>query len=1114
MGIAAYIASGMGLGASTGNVVSTTSQAGITYAQSSYSASSTASGIGLASFTNATADPDSRGASASLNRSASYVGSSNFLTSTGSSSAFKNFTYTGDCWAQWNQFWTLNASSKPQTETSSYTTTTVETLSDYTYWTSDILMTVVVTVSDGAFAQTTFTTISTSESYPDSAVPTATVTRVETIQTEYPSGIGNLSATITPPPCILPSIVAQCQSSWHNWAIHQYASPDVPGNGPSGCSYDAWDDEEFAPTPICRQASVSGSICSGLISSYLSVAEVYQGEDNGRIGDATTFWTSNGTVSKTTDSISNATKIVTSVGLGTTFTSPTVYISFDSLYASDSCNVIGPTYSNTIVAIANTADLSSLYGWGYHNGLQLTTRFNLTDLYVTPVPDSIYESQPRCASSSLSLAADVNQGIMEVRSLNPLWASCIGGINGVYDPPKALQSEGTVLAPTVAWATTTSTSTAEPASSPLRSSAPSTVPAQRSSATTTLPSSTASSDSETSSPVEVPGEQSTQTELGATDISTSIEDPHETSQASAATQDPAKTTNALTILSQAEATSDSGDPQLASSTTLSSPDFPAQIAPSSQGPAAPSVSVLYTLDAPTISSDAGASVTLDNSVVVTAVNDPANPGRLFIAGQTLDVGGSVVSIASTPVSLASGGLLVLGSSTVNVPAAGATLTIGSPSSLAGNAAVFSIGDQTLTAQQLGSAVAVGLQTFVVDGPAATLNGQDISADSAGIVIGSGATKMTVPFIESDNDHQTQSPAGSQAVVTVGTGLYTASVGSDGLTVVAHRGSAVTISKGSPGVTLAGQALSAVSGGILVGTGSQASTIALTPSAEASNAVTIGSQTYTELSQTDGAYFLANQVTTVTISPGGAATSINGQVVSAVSNGIVVGPGIAGNTISLAAIDKTSSILTIGSQQFTIIAQTVDAAVFANGQTTFTLNPGDTATTIGSEVISAATDGHILVGSSTLTLAPIPAPTQAEAANIITVGSETFTLVAQPIGLDVFANAQTTMTLSVDGPAATIDDQILSAAGFSEVVVGSSTARVELSNQILTLGSQTATASAAGDGTGRYRRVGSRERGFGWSGHGGGEYRDSEWKLGPCARENNQDEWCGAGNVGI
>jgi hypothetical protein len=98
--------------------------------------------------------------------------------------------------------------------------------------------------------------------------------------------------------------------------------------------------------------------------------------------------------------------------------------------------------------------MSSIYGYGYINFHGAHASFNFTDLYVTPVPDSIYERQWRCASSFLY--ARHKDGLRptgwtcpriapyelilaipaEVRHLDPDWENFIGGVNGVYDPPR------------------------------------------------------------------------------------------------------------------------------------------------------------------------------------------------------------------------------------------------------------------------------------------------------------------------------------------------------------------------------------------------------------------------------------------------------------------------------------------------------------------------------------------------------------------------------------------------------------------------------------------------------------------------------------------------------
>ncbi|KAK4575415.1 hypothetical protein LTR86_001269 [Recurvomyces mirabilis] len=96
---------------------------------------------------------------------------------------------------------------------------------------------------------------------------------------------------------------------------------------------------------------------------------------------------------------------VTAVFKNVTLTSPTLYISYSKLYVSDACKAVGSTHYNTIVPVYNQSALSSQFSSPvYSTAVQwsnlwysFTARFNVTDLYQTPVPMSIYTSQPWCA---------------------------------------------------------------------------------------------------------------------------------------------------------------------------------------------------------------------------------------------------------------------------------------------------------------------------------------------------------------------------------------------------------------------------------------------------------------------------------------------------------------------------------------------------------------------------------------------------------------------------------------------------------------------------------------------------------------------------------------------
>lgn len=148
---------------------------------------------------------------------------------------------------------------------------------------------------------------------------------------------------------------------------------------------------------------------------------------------------------------------------GTLLTSPTIYVSYDKLYASNSCSGVGKTYSHTIVPIAAASDLSSMSMYiGYmHDTYFTTVPFDLNDL-VEPIPESIYEKQPRCQASrygwelggmaaqggnfscaSLGPYAPVIAVPTGVQNLDPEWKSCTAFYGGLFDPPKALQQAQT-----------------------------------------------------------------------------------------------------------------------------------------------------------------------------------------------------------------------------------------------------------------------------------------------------------------------------------------------------------------------------------------------------------------------------------------------------------------------------------------------------------------------------------------------------------------------------------------------------------------------------------------------------------------------------------------------
>ncbi|SMR59156.1 unnamed protein product [Zymoseptoria tritici ST99CH_1E4] len=196
--------------------------------------------------------------------------------------------------------------------------------------------------------------------------------------------------------------------------------------------------------------------CAGCAITGNSVELLFWPEQTAAPTANVTGWQNN-TASLTTSDRGPVTAVV-----GTyTFTSPTVYVSYDTLYAANSCGPIGDVYNNTILPLANTNHLSSLMLTAQNPGLfgpvytyYYSASFNLSDL-VEPVPQSVYDQAPACQSQSYKNCkvgggpcgfvcatdkpyAPIIAVPVELTDLHPEWKSCTPWYGGLYDPPIAL----------------------------------------------------------------------------------------------------------------------------------------------------------------------------------------------------------------------------------------------------------------------------------------------------------------------------------------------------------------------------------------------------------------------------------------------------------------------------------------------------------------------------------------------------------------------------------------------------------------------------------------------------------------------------------------------------
>ncbi|KAK4896771.1 hypothetical protein LTR27_005365 [Elasticomyces elasticus] len=207
------------------------------------------------------------------------------------------------------------------------------------------------------------------------------------------------------------------------------------------------------------------------------------------------FWpakataTANGTFANATAS-PTITGMVTATAHGITMTSPSVYISFETVYAvNDLGETVGKPRTADIMEF-NPEEISSVLGlarrsttdqygsayWSYAGD----SPFNYADI-TWPVPATAYMQQPRCyqilddrseTSACKIILDDYNPVLVvpeAVRGLDPAWASCALDWEGLYDPPSALQPASSADGPSVPVPTvpsTTSTSDPKPTSEP------------------------------------------------------------------------------------------------------------------------------------------------------------------------------------------------------------------------------------------------------------------------------------------------------------------------------------------------------------------------------------------------------------------------------------------------------------------------------------------------------------------------------------------------------------------------------------------------------------------------------------------------------------------------
>jgi hypothetical protein len=175
----------------------------------------------------------------------------------------QTYTLSGDCWNQWNQYWSAEDSATQRYDTLPYTTTFATTESNYWQISSTFLSTYTTIVYGGLHAITTYSTHGPFTSLMFFGTPITTWTSTQ--RASYLSAEPMIS--LMRPSCTLSDIEPRCQNSWDRWA----------------------EDPDPRDIPKCTQAKLKDSFCSSTRDHYIHWLE----QSFGPQGEPMTLTTAN-----------------------------------------------------------------------------------------------------------------------------------------------------------------------------------------------------------------------------------------------------------------------------------------------------------------------------------------------------------------------------------------------------------------------------------------------------------------------------------------------------------------------------------------------------------------------------------------------------------------------------------------------------------------------------------------------------------------------------------------------------------------------------------------------------------------------------------------------------
>ncbi|KAI6914531.1 hypothetical protein KC318_g3534 [Hortaea werneckii] len=878
-----------------------------------------------------------------------------------------------DCWDEWVQYWSTSSItgggsvSETKTAVNTFTSTpTYYTTTNGLY--TDNYGTKTVTNVQYAdpqnmnfpYATSTYTTTLTAVGSGILHEPTSTGEPSTITSTKIITFLSKVSGTAVPTPqCSLPPIVPQCQSEWDAW---------FAGGAQGGV------------TPPCAQASIDSSRCSTAISNAYADQPIWGNSalNAWMTNESSTWWPTtrsfapsctlgcqtcavtgntvqvyywppstatmveNGTMTARPSALpssGNKSEPVIAVVDNTTLTSPTVYISYAKLYASNSCSGIGRTVHNTIIPLSSSAELSSLAyhviddsigfrpgHWVGGNWKYVTKSFNYDDLQ-EPIPESIYNQMPACQVRSHAwVTAGVGGNFTcsphvayapliaiptQVFDIDPAWASCTGWYGGLYDPPKALQGATAIATPEVP--------------TPVKATSAS----AGSKATDSLPSQTATA---------LPADPAGSSGADSSDPNASSDDSSE------------KGSQSSTATSKASGSASSADESLPSSNPDTSAKADPLVDATQTGTLEASENTVDTFTQTTSRSQdpdkSGSYQAQPTKSDANALTGEADDGSSNEASRT--------EAAFTRPTTNALSILQSALSSVN--------TFEDPKTVTSSVST----EPSVVNSHVGGSEAVGEASTVGQDPksSVTLGTQGVHATPSSIS-GAGSETDEEPLAESLAPGVSTTAGHQQiTVLTIGSLEATASANSEGV-VLQNEEETMTLSGGQAEMTFAGEALSLHPQNQLA-VGSSTYAIPVQEPANTAIDISIGGKTYhpKAVSGETNAFEVAGN----TLSAGGPAKTLdNGHVVSAAEAGLLIDSTsrllIPHGATAAPSAQSKPTLVTIAGSEYTASAVSSRPSEIVIG--IHTLTAGGLAATINGQTISQASDGVLVADGTTL-----------------------------------------------------------------------------------------------------------------------------------------------------